>query len=43
MMLEAAVGLSTLVKQQNDMSWENMDKVQAYTGKLKQHTDQLAR
>ena len=43
MMLDAALGLSRLVKEQDDMSWDNVDKVQAYIAKLKQHTDQLAR
>ena len=42
-MLDAALGLSRLVKEQDDMSWDNVDKVQAYIAKLKQHTDQLAR
>jgi hypothetical protein len=43
MMLDAAVSLSNLVRQQGDMNWENADKVEAYIAKLKQHTDQLAR
>lgn len=43
MMLDAAVGLAQTVKQQDDMSWDNVDKVQTYIAKLKQHTDNLAR
>ena len=43
MMLEAAVSLANLVKEQTDMTWNNTDKVQRYIEKLKQHVDQLAR
>jgi len=43
MMLEAALGLATLVKEQTDMTWENVDQVQRYIEKLRQHVDKLAR
>jgi len=43
MMLEAAVGLAQLVKEQKDMTWDNADQVQRYIEKLRQHVDKLAR
>ncbi len=43
MMLDAALGLAQLVKEQTDMTWENSDQVQHYIEKLKQHVDKLAR
>ena len=43
MMLEAAVGLAQLVKEQTDMTWDNTDQVQRYIDKLRQHVDKLAR
>lgn len=42
-MLEAALGLAQLVKEQNDMTWDNSQHVQRYIEKLKSHVDQLAR
>ena len=41
MMLEAAMGLSQLVKEQTDMTWNNTDQVQRYIVKLKQHVEQV--
>ena len=41
MMLEAAMGLSQLVKEQTDMTWNNTDQVQRYIIKLKQHVEQV--
>ncbi|TRY75069.1 hypothetical protein TCAL_08574 [Tigriopus californicus] len=43
MMLEAALGLAQLVKEQSDMTWDNSQQVQRYIEKLKSHVDQLAR
>ncbi len=43
MMLEAALGLSQLVREQTNMTWENTDQVQRYIEKLRQHVDKLAR
>ena len=43
MMLEAALGLAQLVKEQTDMTWENTEQVQRYIEKLQQHVEQLAR
>ncbi len=43
MMLDAAVGLAKLVKDQTDMTWENTQQVQAYIERLKQHVEHLAR
>ena len=43
MMLDAALGLAQLVKEQTGMTWENTQQVQRYIEKLKQHVDQLAR
>ena len=42
-MLDAAVSLAQLVKEQTDMTWNNPDKVQRYITKLQQHVEQLAR
>jgi dynein heavy chain 2 len=43
LMLDAAVSLAQLVKEQTDMTWNNTDRVQRYIEKLQQHVDQLAR
>ena len=43
MMLEAALSLAQLVKEQTDMTWDNTDQVQRYIEKLQQHVEQLAR
>ena len=43
LMLDAAVSLAQLVKEQTDMTWNNPDKVQRYIAKLQQHVEQLAR
>ena len=43
LMLDAAVSLAQLVKEQTDMTWNNPDKVQRYITKLQQHVEQLAR
>ena len=43
MMLDAALGLANLVKEQTDMTWNNTDQVQRYIEKLQQHVEQLAR
>ncbi len=43
MMLEAAVGLAQLVKEQTDMTWTDTDKIGNYLKKLREHTDKLAR
>lgn len=43
MMLEAAVGLAQLVKEQTDMTWTDTDKIGNYIKKLREHTDKLAR
>ena len=43
MMLEAAFGLATLVKDQSGMTWDNTKEVDKYIIKLKQHVDKLAR
>ena len=43
MMLEAAVGLAQLVKEQTDMTWTDSKAIDDYIGKLKSHTDRLAR
>ena len=42
-MLDAALGLAQLVKEQTDMTWENTEQVQRYIDKLRQHVDKLAR
>ena len=42
-MLEAALGLAQLVKEQTNMTWDNTDQVQRYIEKLRQHVDKLAR
>ena len=36
LMLDAAVSLAQLVKEQTDMTWNNPDKVQRYITKLQQ-------
>ena len=43
LMLDAAVSLATLVKEQTDMTWNSPDRVQRYIGRLQQHVEQLAR
>jgi dynein heavy chain 2 len=43
MMLDAAVGLAKLVKDQTNMTWDNTQQVQAYIERLKQHVEHLAR
>ena len=43
MMLEAAFGLATLVKDQSGMTWNNTKEVDKYIIRLKQHVDKLAR
>jgi len=43
MMLEAALGLAQLVKEQTDMTWDNVDAVQRYIERLRQHVEKLAR
>ena len=42
-MLEAALSLAQLVKEQTDMTWEHPEQVQRYIEKLRQHVEQLAR
>ena len=42
-MLDAALGLANLVKEQTDMTWNNTEQVQRYIEKLQQHVEQLAR
>ena len=43
MMLEAAVGLAQLVKEQTEMTWTDSKAIDEYIAKLKNHTDRLAR
>ena len=43
LMLDAAVSLAQLVKEQTDMTWNNPDRVQRYIARLQQHVEQLAR
>ena len=43
MMLEAAVGLAQLVKEQTDMTWTDTERIGSYIQKLREHTDKLAR
>ena len=43
MMLDAALGLANLVKEQTDMTWNNTEQVQRYIAKLQQCVEQLAR
>ncbi len=43
MMLEAALGLAQLVREQSGMTWENTEQVQRYIERLRQHVDKLAR
>ena len=43
MMLDAALGLSQLVKEQKDMTWDRPEQVNSYIMKLKDHVEQLAR
>ena len=43
MMLEAAVGLATLVKEQTTMTWTDTNVIADYIGKLRAHTDRLAK
>lgn len=43
MMLEAALGLAQLVKEQTGMTWDKVDQVQRYVTKLQGQVDLLAR
>ena len=43
MMLEAAVGLAQLVKEQTEMTWTDATAIEEYISKLQAHTDRLAR
>ena len=43
MMLEAAVSLAQLVKEQTDMTWTDSKAIDSYIEKLSLHTERLAR
>ena len=43
MMLHAAVELSQLVQQQNEITWDDHDNVEKYINKLRKAVDKLAR
>ena len=43
MMLEAAVGLAQLVKEQTNMTWTDSEVINQYIEKLEAHTERLAR
>ena len=43
MMLEAAVGLAQLVKEQTNMTWTDSEAINQYIEKLEAHTERLAR
>ena len=42
-MLEAAIGLAELVKEQTDMTWTDTEVIGGYIKKLRGHTERLAR